>query len=85
MTSLTVGKRLHTLLLDHRTAQSWDDPSSHVALNSAMNFSHRMSFEASLRCIGALPDPSLPHYDAFDPRVGWQATEASSRRPTASR
>jgi hypothetical protein len=54
-------------------------------LSSSMNFSQRMSFDASLRCIGALPDPSLPHYDAFDARVGWQATEASSRRPTASR
>jgi iron complex outermembrane receptor protein len=56
-------------------AQAGDDPSSHATLTSSMNFSHRMSLDASLRYVGALPDPSLPHYYAFDTRVGWQATE----------
>ena len=40
-----------------------------------MNFPHRLSLDASLRYVGALPDPSLPHYYALDARVGWQATE----------
>jgi iron complex outermembrane receptor protein len=56
-------------------AQAGDDPSSHATLTSSMNFQHRVSFDASLRYVGALPDPSLPHYYAFDARVGWQATE----------
>ena len=55
--------------------QAGDDPSSHATLTSSMNFSRRLSLDASLRYVGALPDPSLPHYYAFDARVGWQATE----------
>ena len=51
-----------------RALQAGDDPSSHATLTSSMNFSHRMSFDASLRYVGALPDPSLPHYYAFDAR-----------------
>ena len=55
--------------------QAGDDPSSHATLTSSMNFPHRLSLDASLRYVGALPDPSLPHYYAVDARVGWQATE----------
>jgi iron complex outermembrane receptor protein len=55
-------------------AQAADDPSSHATLTSSMNFAHRTSFDASLRYVGALPSPAMPHYYDLDARFGWQAT-----------
>jgi iron complex outermembrane receptor protein len=57
-------------------AQAADDPSSHATLASSMNFSHHLSFDASLRYVGALPDPALPHYVDLDARLGWQLSNA---------
>jgi iron complex outermembrane recepter protein len=54
--------------------QAADDPSSHATLTSSMNFAHRTSFDATLRYVGALPDPELPHYYDLDARLGWQPT-----------
>jgi iron complex outermembrane receptor protein len=53
-------------------AQAADDPSSHATLTSSMNFSHRTTLDASLRYVGALPDPALPHYYDLDTRFGWE-------------
>jgi iron complex outermembrane receptor protein len=55
-------------------AQAGDDPSSHASLNSSMNFPHRTTLDATLRYVGALPSPGLPHYYEMDARFGWQAT-----------
>ena len=57
-------------------AQAGDDPSSHASLTSSMSFAHRTSFDATLRYVGALPDPGLPHYYEMDARFGWQASPA---------
>ena len=41
-----------------------------------MDLGRGLSFDASLRYVGALPDPSLPSYYEMDARVGWRATSA---------
>jgi iron complex outermembrane receptor protein len=53
-------------------AQAADDPSSHATLTSSMDLGHRTSFDATLRYVGALPDPALAHYYEMDARVGWR-------------
>jgi iron complex outermembrane receptor protein len=55
--------------------QAADDPSSHANLTSSMSFAHHLSFDASLRYVGALPGPALPHYIELDARLGWQASD----------
>ncbi len=57
------------------TVQAGDDPSSHATLASSMNFSQRTSLDASLRYVGAFPDPSMPHHLELDARFGWRATD----------
>jgi iron complex outermembrane receptor protein len=54
-------------------SQAGDDPSAHVTLTSAMNFPGHVTLGASLRYVGALPDPALPHYYELDGRLAWQA------------
>jgi iron complex outermembrane recepter protein len=54
--------------------QAADDPSSHANLTSSMSFAHHLSFDATLRYVGALPGPALPHYTELDARLGWQAS-----------
>jgi iron complex outermembrane recepter protein len=56
-------------------AQAADDPSSHATLTSSMSFTHHTNFDASLRYVGALPDPGLQHYYELDARYGWQVSE----------
>ena len=56
--------------------QQADDPSSHASLASSMSLPHHVSFDASFRYVGALPDPALPHYYEADARLGWQANPA---------
>jgi iron complex outermembrane receptor protein len=56
--------------------QAADDPSSHASLASSMNLPYRLSFDASVRYVGALPGPALPHYYDLDARLGWQASPA---------
>jgi iron complex outermembrane recepter protein len=53
-------------------AQAADDPSSHATLTSSMDLGHRTTFDATLRYVGALPDPALAHYYEMDARVGWR-------------
>jgi iron complex outermembrane receptor protein len=52
--------------------QAADDPSSHATLTSSMDLGHRTSFDATLRYVGALPDPALAHYYEMDARLGWR-------------
>jgi len=56
--------------------QAADDPSSHARLTSSMNLPWHVNFDASLRYVGALPGPELPHYYNLDLRLGWQASHA---------
>jgi len=55
--------------------QAADDPSSHASLASSMDFPHRTTLDATLRYVGALPDPALPHYYELDARLGWRPCE----------
>lgn len=58
------------------TAQAADDPSSHADVTSSMQVSRKLSVDASLRYVGALPDPALPHYVELNGRLGWRATDS---------
>jgi iron complex outermembrane receptor protein len=55
--------------------QAGDDPSSHASLVSSMNLPHRLTLDATLRYVGALPGPVLPHYTELDARLGWRVNE----------
>jgi iron complex outermembrane receptor protein len=50
-------------------AQAADDPSSHATLKSSMILTGRLRLDASLRYVGALPEPALPHYTECDARL----------------
>jgi iron complex outermembrane receptor protein len=55
-------------------AQAGDDPAAHGELSSSMDIGHDVSFDASVRYTGALPDPALPGYYNMTARVGWHVT-----------
>jgi iron complex outermembrane receptor protein len=57
------------------TTQAGDDPSSHADVKSSMDLSHRVVLDATLRYVGALPSPALPHYCELNGRVGWRASD----------
>jgi iron complex outermembrane receptor protein len=58
------------------TTEAGNDPSSHADLASSMNLSHHLTLDGTLRYVGALPNPALPHYYELDGRLGWHATRA---------
>jgi iron complex outermembrane receptor protein len=41
-----------------------------------MQLSRAVAFDATLRYVGALPDPALPHYVELNGRLGWQAADS---------
>ena len=57
-------------------SQAGDDPSSHATVTSTMDLGHHTSFDASLRYVGALPEPALPHYYDLDSRLAWRPSRA---------
>ena len=57
------------------TTQAGDDPSSHADMTSSMDLGHRVVVDATLRYVGALPSPGLPHYCELNGRLGWKATD----------
>jgi iron complex outermembrane recepter protein len=57
-------------------AQAADDASSHADVTSSMQLSRAVAFDATLRYVGALPDPALPHYVELNGRLGWQAADS---------
>jgi iron complex outermembrane receptor protein len=58
------------------TTEAGDDPSSHADLTSSMDLSHRVSLDATLRYVGALPSPALPHYTELNGRIGWRPRDS---------
>lgn len=56
------------------TAQNADDPSSHATLTSSMSLGHHVNFDATLRYVGALPNPAQGHYYDMDARISWDLT-----------
>jgi iron complex outermembrane receptor protein len=57
------------------TTQAGDDPSAHADVKSSMNLGHRVVLDATLRYVGALPSPALPHYCELNGRLGWRASD----------
>ena len=57
------------------TAQAGDDPRGQFQLTSSMTLPERLDLDATLRHVGALPDPQLPAYWELSARLGWRATD----------
>ncbi|MGH8261799.1 MAG: TonB-dependent receptor domain-containing protein, partial [Steroidobacteraceae bacterium] len=55
-------------------SQETDDPSDQVSLQSSMTFPHRLTFDARVRYVGALPDPALAAYTELSAHLAWHAT-----------
>lgn len=55
--------------------QAGDDPSGQASLTSSMNLRPNLTFDATLRYVGALPDPALPSYDELTARLAWQVSK----------
>jgi len=53
-------------------AQSGDDPSAQASLTSSMDLPRNLTWDASLRYVNALPDPTAPGYYELDTRLAWQ-------------
>ena len=56
-------------------AQEGDDPEHQAQLRSSMNLGSRVTFDADLRYVGALPNPFLPAYAELNTRIGWNVTD----------
>jgi iron complex outermembrane recepter protein len=56
------------------TAQAGDDPRDEFKLTSSMELPGRLDLDATLRHVGALPEPALPAYWELSARLAWRAT-----------
>jgi iron complex outermembrane receptor protein len=57
-------------------SQSGDDPTTQVLLTSSMDLSRRFTLDATVRRVGALPDPGLGAYTEMNARLGWRANKS---------
>ena len=55
-------------------AQAGDDPSVQAFVRSSMTLGDRLSLDADLRYVGALPNPRVPAYAELDLALGWSLT-----------
>jgi iron complex outermembrane receptor protein len=53
--------------------QSGNDPSAQALLTSSMDLGASVTLDASLRHVGALPEPALDAYQELNVTVGWRA------------
>jgi iron complex outermembrane receptor protein len=53
-----------------------DDPNHQESLRSAISLGGGVTWDATLRTIGALPHPGVPTYTELDTRLGWRVTKA---------
>ena len=53
-----------------------DDPNHQASLRSSVDFGHGVTWDATLRYIGALHHPAVADYAELNMRVGWQITPA---------
>ena len=53
-----------------------DDPNHRASLRSSIDFGGGVSWDATLRYVGALHSPALPDYGELDMRVAWKVTPA---------
>ncbi|HEY6924813.1 MAG TPA: hypothetical protein VI653_15170, partial [Steroidobacteraceae bacterium] len=56
-------------------AQAGDDPTSQLLLTSSMDLGDRLTLDATLRHVSALPDPALPAYTELNARLGWRMSK----------
>jgi iron complex outermembrane receptor protein len=56
-------------------AEAGDDPPQQGFLRSSMNLGSRMTFDADLRYVAALPNPMVPAYTELNCRIGWNVTD----------
>ncbi|MDE2486364.1 MAG: TonB-dependent receptor, partial [Alphaproteobacteria bacterium] len=57
------------------TAQQGDDPRRQAQLRSFMELGPRVSWDADLRYVSALPNPHVPSYVELNTRVAWSVTD----------
>jgi iron complex outermembrane recepter protein len=57
-------------------AQAGDDPSSHATLSSSLDLPRNLTLDATLRYVGALPNPALPSFVELDARCGWHVSRS---------
>ena len=55
-------------------SQAGDDPPTQAQLRSAMNLGSRVTLDAGLRYVAALPDPRVPAYAEADVALTWAVT-----------
>jgi iron complex outermembrane recepter protein len=53
-----------------------DDPNHQASLRSSIDFGGGVTWDATLRYIGALHHPALPDYGELNMRLGWKVTPA---------
>jgi iron complex outermembrane receptor protein len=56
-------------------AQAAIDPSMYASVKSSMNLGSRLTVDAMLRYVGALPDTPVKAYGELNGRVGWNLSE----------
>ena len=57
-------------------SQTGDDPTTQVLLTSSMDLSSRFTLNATVRRVGALPNPALPAYTEMNARLGWRMSKS---------
>ena len=55
-------------------AQAGDDPTTQLTLTSSMDLGRKLTLDATLRRVGALPSPALPAYTELSARIGWRVS-----------
>ena len=55
-------------------SQDVNDPKAQATLRSSMNLGPKVTLDADLRYVGALPDPHVPSYVELNSRIGWAIT-----------
>jgi len=56
-------------------AGAGNDPGNQWILRSSLDLPDRWQFDASVRRVGALPEPHVPAYTAFDARLAWRPVD----------
>jgi iron complex outermembrane receptor protein len=57
------------------TSQAADDPKYQASLKSSMTLGDRLTFDADLRYVSALPNPRIAAYANLDARLAWAFTD----------
>jgi iron complex outermembrane receptor protein len=52
-----------------------DDPNHQVGLQSSMDLSDAITWDADVRWVGMLPDPKVPEYVELNTRLGWRVSD----------